>query len=157
MLNGNFAKNLEIQLGHQAIRSMILKKYEEEKSKLKESVSGALVFIKFDGVTRFQSHFLGISVQFYDKEHDLTVKTMASVDTEANYSSSHLKEILLDTLKQFNISKQQVLACVVDNASNMTWAVQLHNYILNIKEMKTMLKRLKKHKIHCHSNISYTT
>jgi len=42
-------------------------------------------------------------------------------------NTSHLKEILLDTLKQFNISKQQVLACVVDNASNMTRTVQLLN------------------------------
>ena len=50
LLNGNFAKNLKIQLGLQAIRSMVLKKFEEEKSKLKESLSGALVSI--NGVTR---------------------------------------------------------------------------------------------------------
>ena len=127
MLNDTFAKNLEIQLGYQAIRSMVLKKSEEEKSKLKESLSGALVSIKFDGVTRLRSHFLGISVQYYHEEHGLRVKTLALVDTEANHTSSHLKDILLDTLKQFNISKQQVLACVVDNASNMTRTVQLLN------------------------------
>ena len=66
-------------------------------------------------------------MQYYDEEHGLTVKTLALVDTEANHTSSHLKEILLDTLKQFNISKQQVLACVVNNASNMTRTVQLLN------------------------------
>ena len=127
LLNGTFAKNLEIQLGRQAIRSMVLKKSEEEKSKLKESLSGALVSIKFDGVTRLRSHFLSISVQYYHEEHGLTVKMLVLVDTKANHTSSHLKEILLDTLKQFNISKQQVLACVVDNASNMTRTVQLFN------------------------------
>ena len=127
LLNGIFAKNLEIQLGCQAICSMVLKKLEQEKSKLKESLSGALVSIKFDGVTRLRSHFLGISVQYYHEEHGLTVKTLALVDTEANHTSSHMKEILLDTLKQFNISKQQVLACVVDNASNMTRTVELLN------------------------------
>ena len=84
-----------------------------------------MVFIKIDGVTRLRSHFLGISVEYYDEEHCLTVKTLALVDIEANYTSSHLKEILLDTLKQFNISKQEVLVCVVDNASNMTRTVQL--------------------------------
>ena len=123
MLNGTFAKNLEIQLGRQAICCMVLKKSEEEKSKLKESVSGALVSVKFDGVTRLRSHFLGISVQYYQEEHGLIVKTLVFVDTEVNHTSSHLKEILLDTLKQFNISKQQVLACVVHNASNMTRTV----------------------------------
>ena len=66
-------------------------------------------------------------MQYYYEEHGLTVKTLALVDTEANHTSSYLKEILLDTLKQFNISKQQVLACVVDNASRMTWIVQLLN------------------------------
>ena len=33
---------------------------------------------------------------------------IALVDTEANHTSSHLKEILLDTLKQFNICGQHV-------------------------------------------------
>ena len=95
LLNGNFAKNFEIQLGRR--RSMVLKKSEEEKSKLKESVSGALVLIKFDGVTTLRPHFLGISVQYYDKEHGFTVKTLALVDTEANNTNSHLKKILLNT------------------------------------------------------------
>ena len=125
--NGNFAKNLENQLRRHPICSMVPKKSEKEKSKLKESLYGALVFIKFDGVIRLRSHFVGISVQYYDEEHVLTVKTLALVDTEANNTSFHLKELLLDTLKQFNIGKQQVLACVVDNASNMTRTVLLVN------------------------------
>ena len=100
LLNGNFAKNLEIQLARQAIRSMVLKKTEEKKSKLKESLSGALISIKFDGVTRLRSHFLGISVQYYHEEHGLTIKTLTLVVTEANHTSYHLKEILSDTLKQ---------------------------------------------------------
>ena len=66
-------------------------------------------------------------MQYYDEEHGLTVKTLSLVDTKTNHASSHLKEILLDTLKQFNLSKQQVLACVIDNASNMTRTVQLLN------------------------------
>ena len=123
LLNG-FAKNLEFQLGRQAIRSMVLKKSEEEKSKLKKSLSGALVSIKFDGATRLRSHFLGISVQYYDEEHGLTVKTLALVDTDQSHKFSFEGNIV-GHFKQFNTSKQQVLACVVDNASNMTRTVQL--------------------------------
>ena len=94
LLNDNFAKNLEIQLGHQAICSTVLKKSEEEKSKFKESLSGALVSIKFDVVTKLRSYFLGISVQYYDEEHGLTIKTLLNlVDAEANHTSSHMKEI----------------------------------------------------------------
>ena len=73
---------------------MVLKISEEEKSKLKESLSGALVSIKFDVVTILRSHFLGISVQYYDEEHGLTAKTLALVNTEANHTSFHLKKIL---------------------------------------------------------------
>ena len=75
-------------------------------------------------------------MQYYHEEHGLTVKTLTLVDTKANHTSSHLKEILLDTLKQFNISKQQVLACVVDNASNMTRTVQLLNEDKGDEEIK---------------------
>ena len=89
---------MEIQLGRQTISNMVLKKSEEEKSRLKESLSGALVSIKFDGVTRLRSYFLGVSMQYYNEEHGLTVKTLDLVDTEANHTSSYLKEILLDTL-----------------------------------------------------------
>ena len=66
-------------------------------------------------------------MQYFDEEHDFTIKTLALVVTEANHTSSHLKEILLNTFKQFNISKQQVLACIVDNSSSMTGTVQLLN------------------------------
>ena len=48
------------------------------------------------------------------------MKTLALVDTEANHTIAHLKEVLLKTIKEFGITKEQVLACVVDNASNMT-------------------------------------
>ena len=64
----------------------------------KESLSGALVSIKFDGVTRLRSYFLGVSMQYYNEEHGLTVKTLDLVDTEANHTSSYLKEILLFVL-----------------------------------------------------------
>ena len=127
LLNGDFAKILGISLGRQAIRNMVLKRSEEERSKLKGSLSKTFVSLKFDGVTRLRSHFLGISAQFFSEKRGLSVKTLALVDTEANHTSAHLKEILLKTMKEFSITKQQVLACVVDNASNMTRTVQLLN------------------------------
>ena len=112
--NGTFAKNLEIQLGRQAICSMVLKKSEEEKSKLKESLSGALVSIKFDGVTRLRSHFLGISVQYDLKKHGLTVKTLALVDTEANDTSSHLTRL---QEKYVRMKKIEVLLAYIEEYS----------------------------------------
>ena len=49
---------------------------------------------------------------------------MAVRDTENQHSSAFIQRLAEDVLKDFEISKQQVLAVVTDNASNMTLAVQ---------------------------------
>ena len=105
LLNGDFAKILGISLGRQAIRNMVLKRSVEERSKLKGSLSKTFVSLKFDGVTRLRSHFLGISAQFFSEKRGLSVKTLALVDTEANHTSAHLKEILLKTMKEHSTTQ----------------------------------------------------
>ena len=49
---------------------------------------------------------------------------MAVRDTESQHSSDFIQRVVEDIMKGFEISKQQVLAVVTDNASNMTLAVQ---------------------------------
>lgn len=127
LLNGSFAESLKVPLGRDSIREMVIEKFCDEKQKLTESLSGTMLSVKFDGATRLRSHFLGISIQFWDEDDGLTVKTLALVDTEANHTSDNIKNILLDTLGLFKITKSQILACVVDNASNMTRTIQLLN------------------------------
>lgn len=127
LLSGDFARSLGIPLGRDAIREMLLKKSNEEKLKLKNELSGALISIKFDGVTRLRSHFLGISAQYFNTDEGLTTKTLALIDTEANHTGENMKNLLLSTLRQYGINKQQILACVVDNAANMTKTVEFLN------------------------------
>ena len=55
---------------------------------------------------------------------NFTAATLALLDTKANYISAYLNNLLLDIPKKFCIIKQQVLACAVDNASNMIRTVQ---------------------------------
>ena len=50
LLNGDFVRSLGIPFRRNAIREMLLKRGIEEKTKLKNKVSGALVSIKFDKV-----------------------------------------------------------------------------------------------------------
>ena len=45
LLNGDFARNLGIPLGRDAIHEMLLKRAIEEKKKLKNELPGALVSI----------------------------------------------------------------------------------------------------------------
>jgi hypothetical protein len=78
-------------------------------------------------VTRLRSHFLGISIQYWTEKEGLTVKTLALVDTEAKNDGAHTKILVLDVLSKFGINKSDILACVVDNAANMTQTVRLMN------------------------------
>ena len=52
---------------------------------------------------------------------------LAVVDIRADHSSAYSQDLLLDTMKEFNITKPQMFACVIDNASNMILTVQLLN------------------------------
>jgi uncharacterized protein (DUF2126 family) len=62
-----------------------------------------------------------------DQKKGLTVKTLALVDTEAKNDGVHTKTLVLDVLSKFGINKSDILACVVDNATNMTQTVRLMN------------------------------
>ena len=92
------------------------------------AVKHELIFIKFDGVTRLRSHYLGISIQYFDKGNGITaVKCRESVNTDAKHDSSHMKNLIIKTLTKFDISKSNVLGAIVNNASNMTKTIQLLN------------------------------
>ena len=54
----------------------------------------------------------------------MRIFTLAVRDTENQHSSDFIQRLVEDVLKDFEISKQQVLAVVTDNASNMILAVQ---------------------------------
>ena len=128
-LNGQIANDLEINLGRQAVRAMILEKAKGERELLKKKLANALVFLKFDAATRLRNNFLGINVQFYDKENGcgLTVNTLALMDTDARHDAVHTKDLVNSTMNKFGMKKSDVLACVVDNATNMTKTIRLMN------------------------------
>ena len=54
----------------------------------------------------------------------MRIFTLAVKDTENQHSSDFIQRLVEDVLKNFEISKKQVLAVVTDNALNMTLAVQ---------------------------------
>jgi len=124
-LNGKTANSLGISLGRNAIRDMVMLKYREEKTKMIQVIKDSTVSLKFDCVTRLRSHFLGITIQYYQKGVGLCVRTLTLRDTKADHTSLNIKNIIVETLKRFEIPLSHVLACVVDNASNMTKTVQL--------------------------------
>lgn len=128
MLCKDAACKLGVGTGRDAVRAMILKKFEEEKEALRNCIAGVPVFLKFDGVTRLRAHYLGISVQFWsDERQEIIIKSLSLVDTNAKHDALHLKQIVESAISDYGIAKKQVLACVVDNASNLTKTIDLLN------------------------------
>jgi len=77
-----------------------------------------------DGCTRHRIHYFALNVQFVDSKNEARIFILAVRDTEHQHSSDFIQRLVEDILKNFEISKQQVLSVVTDNASNMTLAVQ---------------------------------
>jgi len=126
-LLGQAAKSLNIALGRDAIRELVINVATEERRKLMKSMQGKLLFLKFDGVSRLRSHFLGISVQYWEEEEGIVNRTLSLENAEAKFDAENTKDIILNTLGSFEINKSQILGCVVDNASTMTKTVTLLN------------------------------
>ena len=118
LLNDKLAQSLGVVLGRDSIRQQSMEKVHIEKQMLSSAMKHELVFIKFDGVTRLRSHYLGINIQYFDKENGITtVKCLELVNTDAKHDNSHIKNLIIKTLTKFDILKSNILGAVVDNAS----------------------------------------
>ena len=93
---------------------------------------------KFDWVTRLRSLSRNRSSIFQYTDYGLTTKTLALIDTEANHTSSNLKNLLLSIVRECEINIQQIWAYVVDNAANMTGTVELLNEQQSVDEDETI-------------------
>ena len=89
-----------------------------------------------DGCTRHRVSYLAINVQFINSKNMVDIKTLAVCDTQAQHSSELLRDTLETVLKEFNLKKQQVLAIVTDNASNMARSVEKFNEVDVLPEVE---------------------
>ena len=121
-MHGELAEKLGVSLS--SIRNLILCEAEEQKNKLKEEFVIIFLFLKMDGCTRHRINYFALNVQFVDSKIEVRIFTLAVRDTENQHSSDFIQRLVEDVLKDFEIIKQQVLAVVTNNASNMTLAVQ---------------------------------
>ena len=77
-----------------------------------------------DACTQHRVNYFALNAQFVDSKNELTIITMAVRDTNNQHSSTFIQTLVEDVLRDFEISKKQVLAVVTNNASNMTLAVK---------------------------------
>ena len=123
-LNGELAGKLGLSLERNEIRKMVITAAIDRKNKLKEELSDKFVFLKINGFTRHRVNHLAINVLFINSKNILYIKTLAVCDTKVQHSNEFLRHTLETVLKEFNLKKQQVLAIVTDNPSNMTRSVK---------------------------------
>ena len=77
------------------------------------------VFLKMDACTRMQTNYIAINVQFMNNNIEVIIYTLAVKETNVNHSSKSIKKIVCDVLDRYGLKKEQILAIVTDNASNM--------------------------------------
>ncbi|GLV40086.1 hypothetical protein CBL_02971 [Carabus blaptoides fortunei] len=96
--------------------------------------SPAFIGLNGEMAAKQRVNYMAINVQFIDDERNLAIRTLAVRVTEAQHSSEYIKNLIENILIEYDISKQQILSIVTDNATNMTSAVQKLN--VNDEEME---------------------
>ena len=88
------------------------------------------VFLKMDAYTRMRTNYIAINVQFMNNNMEVIIYILAVKDTNANHSSESIKKIVCDVLDGYGLKKEQILAIVTDNASNMISTIKKINQSL---------------------------
>ena len=104
------------------------------KQLLKEMLHEKFCYLEMDACTRHRVNYFAMNVQFMNDNDKLTVHTLALRDSHALHAGHFLKCLVEEVLKEFNISKQHLLAVVTDNAANMTHSVENFNTESEVSE-----------------------
>ena len=100
---------------------------DNQKQLLKEMLHKKFCYLKMDACTRHRVNYFAINGQFMNDNNKLTIRTLAVQDSHALHTGHFIKCLVEEVLKEFDISKQHLLAVVTDNAAKMTHSVEKLN------------------------------
>ena len=90
-LNGEMARKLAVSISRESIRRYVVDAANKMRESLINDLKGKLLFIKMDSATRQFRSFLGINIQYYDKNKDKSVvKMLACANTEKRHTSRQM-------------------------------------------------------------------
>ena len=90
-LNGEMARKLGLSISRESIRRYVVDAANKMRESLINDLKGKLLFIKMDSATRQFRSFLGINIQYYDKNKDKSVvKVLACANTEKRHTSRQM-------------------------------------------------------------------
>ena len=126
-LNGEMAKQLQVSLDRNSIRSLVIEEANRQRQILKNMITDRLLHLKMDACTRMRTNYFAINIQFLNDDMETIIKTLAVLDTKNEHSSESIKQIVLGVLDSYGIQKWQILTIVTDNASNMISTIEKMN------------------------------
>lgn len=87
------------------------------------SVKGKLLCLKLDCATTNLRSFIGINVQFRCKGR-LIVLTLGVVELFQSHTADYIQEIVVNVLKEYDVTLEQVINVTTDNGANIVAAVR---------------------------------
>jgi bifunctional polynucleotide phosphatase/kinase len=89
-------------------------------------LKGKLLSIKFDCCTRLDRSILGLNVQFI-QDGRLILRTLGMREIYVKHTGQNLKDIAMEILASYGITRDQILSVTTDNGSNMLTAIASMN------------------------------
>ncbi|XP_073507370.1 uncharacterized protein [Phyllobates terribilis] len=126
-LNGEMARKLGVSLERESIRKLVIEEALKQKEDLKKTLKRRFMFLKMDACTRHRVNYFAINVRYVCDHKDIVTKTLAVKDTKAHHTSQFLQALVEKVLQDYELKKEQVLAIVTDNASNIISTITLMN------------------------------
>lgn len=83
-----------------------------------------MIHLKVDGVTRFHRGFFGTNIQFVENGR-IQLRTLGVVELKLSHTAKYLQQVILDTLKIFEIEITNIYSFTTDNGSNMIKLAEL--------------------------------
>ncbi|XP_073521308.1 protein MIS12 homolog isoform X1 [Phyllobates terribilis] len=119
-LNGEMARKLGVSLERESIRKLVIEEALNQKEDLKKTLKRRFVFLKMDACTRHRVNYFAINVRYVCDNNKIVTKTLAVKDTKAHHTSQFLQALVEKVLQDYELKKEQVLAIITDNASNIS-------------------------------------
>ena len=100
----------------------------DRRESLKQELKNKFVYLKLDAATQLRVNYLGLNLQIFcpDLEKPKVI-TLGVTDIKQTHGSTEVREMLEEIGGIFELRKEQILACFIDNAANMTKPVEKLN------------------------------
>ncbi|KAM4044019.1 uncharacterized protein ACNLHF_008128 [Anomaloglossus baeobatrachus] len=119
-LNGEMAHKLGVSLDRESIRKLVIEEARKEKENLKKTLKSRFMFLKMDSCIHHRVNYFAINVRYVCDNKEIVTKTLAVKDSKPHHTSQFLQTLVENVLQDYELKKEQVLAIVTDNASNIS-------------------------------------